>query len=105
MTKTVILILSFILFSPATMATKVIKGGRIIISNKNLSDMSYGPARGQTMRQVVADYGNPIKKSAPVGKPPITRWYYRDFIVFFEGKYVIQSVINQDKQVITQPSQ
>lgn len=97
MTKTT-LVLLVLLFSQSSFANKVIKGGNITIYNENPSDISYGPARGQSKKQVTNAYGQPIKKSLPVGKPSITRWYYRDFTVFFQDRFVIQSVINQHQQ-------
>lgn len=52
------------------------------------------PVRGMTMNQVSRDYGPPSEKRAPVGKPPITRWVYPRYTVYFEYKYVIDSVLN-----------
>lgn len=50
------------------------------------------PPQGMSMTKVVKTYGQPQKKIAPVGKPPITRWQYPDFTVVFEYKHVVQSV-------------
>lgn len=50
------------------------------------------PTRGMTMEVVEANFGNPSSKRAPVGDPPITRWEYDRFIVYFEYKRVIHSV-------------
>lgn len=52
------------------------------------------PARGLSMAQVERDFGNPRRKQSPVGEPPITRWVYDDYTVYFEYKYVIHSVVN-----------
>ena len=54
------------------------------------------PTRGMTMENVEASYGSPAQKRAPVGDPPITRWEYTDFIVYFEYKRVIHSVPKRD---------
>ncbi len=97
MTKTII-ILIVLLFSSFSFANKVIKGGNITIYNENPSDISYGPFRGQSKKQVIRSYGSPNNKSPSIGKPAITRWYYRDFTVFFQDNFVIQSVINQQRQ-------
>ena len=51
-----------------------------------------GPTRGLTMSKVEAKYGAPTERSAPVGQPPITRWEYPGFVVYFEHDYVIHSV-------------
>lgn len=50
------------------------------------------PARGMTMDKVAAKWGTPAAKDAAVGKPPITRWEYGDFVVFFEYDHVIHAV-------------
>ena len=51
------------------------------------------PNRGMTMSQVAAKFGAPVTKLAAVGKPPISRWEYPGFVVYFESNYVIDSVI------------
>jgi hypothetical protein len=50
------------------------------------------PARGSSMRTVEARFGAPANRSGAVGKPPITRWDYPDFIVYFEYDHVVHSV-------------
>jgi hypothetical protein len=51
------------------------------------------PARGSTMSQVEARFGAPTTKHAAVGDPPITRWDYPQFSVFFEFDKVLHAVI------------
>ena len=50
------------------------------------------PERGLTMAQVESEFGAPTEKLAAVGEPPITRWEYPGFIVYFEHQYVIHAV-------------
>lgn len=50
------------------------------------------PSRGMSMVQVERTYGAPTARRAAVGDPPITRWEYGEFIVYFEYKHVIHSV-------------
>jgi hypothetical protein len=50
------------------------------------------PARGMSMDQVEAKFGQPTSKAAAVGKPPITRWDYPGFVVYFEYNHVVHSV-------------
>ena len=50
------------------------------------------PTRGMTMEFVEANFGAPRNKRSPIGDPPITRWEYEEFIVYFEYKRVIHSV-------------
>jgi hypothetical protein len=51
------------------------------------------PGRGMTMNQVAAKFGAPVTKVPAVGKPPISRWEYPGFIVYFESDHVITSVV------------
>jgi hypothetical protein len=50
------------------------------------------PLPGNTMTGVEARFGAPASRSGPVGKPPITRWDYADFVVYFEFDHVVHSV-------------
>ena len=53
------------------------------------------PIRGMTQASVQTKYGSPVTVRAAVGDPPITRWEYKDFVVFFEYDRVIHSVIKR----------
>jgi hypothetical protein len=53
------------------------------------------PTRGMTMTTVLKRYGVPVKKLPAVGKPPITRWAYKKYTVYFEDRYVIDSVVRR----------
>ena len=57
------------------------------------------PGRGQTMTQVEARFGAPQVKHAAVSgpnnrraNPPITRWDYAGFSVYFEYSHVVDAV-------------
>lgn len=56
------------------------------------------PQKGASRAQVLAGFGPPIKKYSPVGgknkhQPPITRWEYPEFVVFFEHSHVVDVVV------------
>ena len=51
------------------------------------------PVRGMRASQVQRQFGHPEEKKAAVGKPPISRWIYADYIVTFEGDYVINATL------------
>ena len=51
------------------------------------------PSRGMTMDQVATKFGAPVTKVPAVGNPPISRWDYPGFVVYFEREHVIHSVI------------
>ena len=50
------------------------------------------PVRGTSMAQVEARFGAPSQRYAAVGQPPITRWVYPSFVVFFEYSHVVHAV-------------
>jgi hypothetical protein len=50
------------------------------------------PARGMSMSAVESRFGQPASRHSAVGQPPITRWDYPGFSVFFEHEYVIHAV-------------
>jgi hypothetical protein len=50
------------------------------------------PSRGMTMAAVEAKFGAATQKHGAVGSPPISRWDYGDFAVFFEKDRVIHAV-------------
>lgn len=52
------------------------------------------PRNGITMAQVRQHYGNPVTEHPAVGEPPITRWDYQGYSVFFEHDLVLHSVIH-----------
>ena len=45
------------------------------------------------MSQVEARFGSPTTKHSAVGDPPITRWDYAQFSVFFEYDKVLHAVV------------
>jgi hypothetical protein len=57
------------------------------------------PAGGVTMSEVEGQYGEPTERKDPVGKPPITRWIYPAFTVYFENDRVISAVLNKSSEL------
>lgn len=51
------------------------------------------PTRGMSMATVEQQFGVATETSGAVGDPPITKWDYSDFVVFFEHSTVIHSVV------------
>ena len=45
-----------------------------------------------SMQKVENTWGQPVSKRSAVGDPPITRWEYDGFIVYFEYNNVIHAV-------------
>lgn len=53
------------------------------------------PGNGLTRADVERRYGSPNERRSPVGDPPITRWVYDDYSVYFEYDLVIESVLHR----------
>ena len=56
------------------------------------------PSRGSSMDAVRSRYGEPDEIHAAVGEPPITRWMYPEFTVYFEHEHVIHAVVRRDQR-------
>lgn len=53
------------------------------------------PTRGTAMERVEATYGAPTQRHGAIGEPPITRWEYPGFTVYFEHNLVLHTVVNR----------
>ena len=69
-------------------AELIVDDGKVAVMPSNTPQ----PARGALMKTVEKQFGAPAEKHPTVGKPPITRWDYAGFSVFFEGDRVIDTV-------------
>jgi hypothetical protein len=52
------------------------------------------PARGMRMKLVEQRFGAPQSRHAPVGRPPISRWDYAGYSVYFENDHVVHAVVH-----------
>ncbi len=50
------------------------------------------PTHGMKMHEVERLYGTPLSRDPAIGNPPITRWNYDGFSVFFEHSTVLHAV-------------
>ncbi|MCW8899423.1 MAG: hypothetical protein OQK95_01980 [Gammaproteobacteria bacterium] len=53
------------------------------------------PGRGMSMEMVQNRFGEALEKYSAVGDPPITKWVYQNFTVYFESEFVIHAVVNR----------
>ena len=58
------------------------------------------PQTGESRRSVLERFGLADQEHAPVGQPPITRWDYREFSVYFEYDHVVNSVRHHRPQYL-----
>lgn len=78
-----------LLLSGTAAAETIVVDGQVMVRQTNVEH----PARGATMAAVEQRFGAPNSKHAAVGQPPITRWDYAHFSVFFEHDRVIHAVV------------
>lgn len=60
------------------------------------------PTKGMSKERVRSLYGEPLEEVPGKGQPPISRWKYRDFTVYFDSNTVIHCV--RSFQPKTQPA-
>lgn len=61
------------------------------IGTQGASDIAT-PRSGQSKETVRETFGEPAQRVPAVGEPPISRWQYQDFTVYFEYDHVIHAV-------------
>jgi hypothetical protein len=66
----------------------------IINQPPNTTEGVQRPERGMTQQQVESSFGSPLRKMDAVGEPPISRWVYDKYTVYFEHNYVIHSAVH-----------
>ena len=85
---------SMLLFLTLVIAGTVQAAGDVLLIESIQSAPSINtPRNGLTMGQVRQQFGDPASTVAAVGEPPISRWEYTGFSVFFENDLVLHSVI------------
>jgi hypothetical protein len=89
------------------LAAPVLHADTLLIKRSQQAHGAAFPKRGSSKAQVSAAYGAPSTKHAAVGKPPITRWDYPAFSVYFEYDHVIDAVVKQasENEIGVKPSQ
>lgn len=88
MAKTIAAFALLVLASTAGVADTLLIDG--IASDSQSA--SARPKAGMSMTAVESTFGAPAQRRGAVGEPPITRWEYPDFVVFFEHQHVIHAV-------------
>jgi len=53
------------------------------------------PANGMTKTDVRSRFGDPVQTHSAVGDPPITRWEYDRWSVYFEYEVVLFTVLHK----------
>lgn len=57
------------------------------------------PKNGLSKNEVESRFGSPSKRHEAVGEPPITRWDYETYSVYFEHDLVLYSVLAEGQVI------
>lgn len=77
---------------------------RIPLGRQGHVDESLLPQRGISMDRVRTLWGEPQVIHDAVGQPPITRWDYPGFSVYFEYSHVVHAVVRHRRSDTAPPS-
>lgn len=67
----------------------------LLIEEVRQSERMDLPVNGQSKADVTAKYGAPVKQHSAVGDPPISRWEYDKYSVYFEYDLVLFTVLHR----------
>ena len=68
----------------------------IPLMEKDMAANVLMPVRGDRQHTVQEEFGPPFNMQPAKGKPPISRWDYDAFSVYFESGIVIHSVLRRE---------
>lgn len=71
---------------------------QIPLGQQGISQSLPLPERGSSPETVLREFGEPRQRHAPVGQPPISRWDYADFSVYFEYQHVVHAVRHHQRR-------
>ena len=95
-TRSIAFFLSLFLFIAGPATADV-----LLVDSIQSAPVMQTPVTGSSMAGVRATFGNPmteyptVSMSAGPQQPPITRWDYNGFSVFFEHDHVVHSVVHR----------
>ena len=84
-----------LVFSAGLVQLGIAQADVLLIEEVRQSDRMDLPANGMSKDAVQARFGEPADKLAAVGDPPITRWNYDNWSVYFEYDLVLFTVLHK----------
>jgi hypothetical protein len=92
--------IALVLAVPLLAAGVAAQADTLLVDRVKSEPVASMPGRGQTMDRVLSRFGEPAQRLDAVGgerpqHPPITRWVYPSFTVYFERSLVITAVANR----------
>jgi len=87
--RAVIALLVATALAGGALAETIVVDNKVVVRDSSVPR----PMRGVRMTDVQKQFGEPTTRHPTVGNPPITRWDYPEFSVFFERDRVIDAVV------------
>ena len=92
--------LPILLAAALALASTLASADTLLIQRAHVAEGKDLPKRGTSMAQVEAHFGAPQQRYPSVGgggprTPPITRWQYQAFSVYFENSHVVNAVLTK----------
>lgn len=93
-TKTLLFLVALVSLAPFTVMNGQADELAIPVGQQGADKSSLDrPKTGMKADAVEKKFGAPLNKSTPVGKPPISRWEYPYYNVYFESDRVLHTVM------------
>ena len=90
------MLLSLMLTTAALLAPEaVVNADVLLIEEVRQAERMQLPVNGMNQQDVRARFGAPVQVYPAVGEPPITRWDYEQWSVYFEYDLVLFSVLKK----------
>jgi len=93
MTRTVLTLMMVITVGLAQIG--IARADVLLIEEVRQSERMNLPVNGVSKDKVRATFGDPVQEHAAVGDPPITRWTYDNWSVYFEYDLVLFTVLHK----------
>lgn len=87
----ILLVASAAFLSPVT----AVNADVLLIEEVRQAERMQLPVNGMNKNDVRSRFGDPSQTHAPVGDPPITRWDYAQWSVYFEYDLVLFTVLKK----------
>ena len=87
----ILLVASAAFLSPVT----TLNADVLLIEEVRQAERMQLPVNGMSKDDVRSQYGAPAQTHSPVGDPPITRWDYEQWSVYFEYDLVLFTVLKK----------
>lgn len=91
-------LVTLVMVMPMTLATAASADVLLVEEVRQVEKMNL-PKNGLSKSDVESRFGEPVQRHSAVGDPPITRWDYDTYSVYFEYDLVLFSVLRSGQPV------